>query len=785
MAIKAGEAMVKVFADDRALVRGLRGSQRRLRAFAQSVGRVGSALLGIAAAAAVPFILAARTFAQFEDKMAEVRAVTNATEGDFKALTEQAKELGRTTSFTAREVAAGMTELGRAGFAAIEILAAMPAVLDLARGTATELGRAAEITAAALRGFGLDAEDTTRVADVLTATANNSAQTLEDIGQSLAFVAPLAKEANESLEDTAAALGVLANNGIKGTRAGTALARAYKNLTTRSAQKELRKFGVSAVDARGDLRRVADIIGDVGKATRRLGTGERLAIFETLFGRGQAAALKLASSTGFKEMQNVLSDVEGTARRTAITMDKTLGGSFRRLLSATEGVQIALGEAIAGTLGDWAKAITRVAGIVTQFINDNRGLVVSIMQIIAILGIAGAALLGFAGAVTVASFAVGVLATVSAVLGAIWAALATPIGLVVLALIAAGVALFQFTSIGTDVLDFLTEKFAALGPVITETFQGIKDALAAGDLKLAAKVLWAGLNVIWQMGVLKLTEIWFSALDKMEIGWAVFKTSLATIFVGAVKLLANIIDGFKAIWIVFVGGMKLLWFDVIGGIQTAWEKTFNLMTRGVIGLIKLVAKIPGLDLTPEGAEAIEKLEQQITEREKKRPERLEKRKEITAETDERLAEVGQENIDTLNALDKQLAETKTDIITKAATRSIERQKKAAEALRKANEELDAAKADLTALADEAKAARDKGDEEAKVSKPRVTAQRDDVQGRIEARADVADEARGLFNVAALSGLGLGSTAADRTAEATEETADNTRRLLGKPGAAFT
>ena len=163
-----------------------------------------------------------------------------------------------------------MTELGRAGFKPAEILDAIGSVLNLARATSTDLPRAAELASAAMRGFGLTARDTTYVADVLTATANNSAQGLEDIGESLKYVAPMAKEAGEDIRDTAAALGVLANNGIKGSMAGTALARAYKNLSKTGSHKMLKKMGVEAVDANGNLRKVADILSDLGQATAKM-----------------------------------------------------------------------------------------------------------------------------------------------------------------------------------------------------------------------------------------------------------------------------------------------------------------------------------------------------------------------------------------------------------------------------------------------------------------------------------------------------------------------------------
>ena len=407
MAIKAGEAMVKIYADSRALTRGLNKAQRKMRAFGASVSEMGGKLMRFSAIAALPFALAARTFAGFEDKMAEVKAVTGAVGAEFNALTEEAKRLGRTTSFTARQVAEGMTELGRAGFKANQILASTNHVLNLARGTSTELGLAATIAAASMRGFGLEAKDTEMIVDVLTATANNSSQNLEDLGESMKYVAPLAMEAGEDIKDVAAALGVLANNGIKGSMAGTALARAFKNLTKEATQTKLDEIGVDAIDSAGNLRKVADIIQDIGEATAEMGTAQKLGVFDALFGRGQAAALKLATAEGFGNMRDALTDIQGTAKKTAETMDDTLGGSFRMFMSAAEGVLLAVGSAFKDTLDGWTKSLTKLAGKVTEWVRKNKDMIVTAGKTIVIVGAIGAGLVALGSTINFAAFAVG------------------------------------------------------------------------------------------------------------------------------------------------------------------------------------------------------------------------------------------------------------------------------------------------------------------------------------------------------------------------------------------
>ena len=145
--VKAGRAFVEIMLDQTRFERGLKAAQAKLKNFGASLTALGTKMLGMATVAAAPFALATRTFAAFDDEMRMVKAVTGSVDSEFRMLTETAEKLGRETSFTAQQVAQGMTAMGRMGFKANEINAAIPAVLNLARATGTELGDAAEIAA--------------------------------------------------------------------------------------------------------------------------------------------------------------------------------------------------------------------------------------------------------------------------------------------------------------------------------------------------------------------------------------------------------------------------------------------------------------------------------------------------------------------------------------------------------------------------------------------------------------------------------------------------------------
>ncbi len=173
--IRAGRAYVELYADASKLQRSLKAAESRLKSFGDSASSIGAQFMGLGVAASLPIAAAVRGFAAFDDQMRAVQAVSGSTAEEFAMLTERAKELGRTTSFTAAEVANTMAELGRAGFKAPQIDAAIGSVMNLSRATQTEIPLATEIAGNALRAFNLDASEMGRVCDVMTATAAKSA----------------------------------------------------------------------------------------------------------------------------------------------------------------------------------------------------------------------------------------------------------------------------------------------------------------------------------------------------------------------------------------------------------------------------------------------------------------------------------------------------------------------------------------------------------------------------------------------------------------------------------
>ena len=393
--IRAGSAYVELTVKTKNFLNDVRSGLDKASGWLDSFAQKQTKALTDAFVVGAGAAYATKIFAAFDDQMRIVQAVSGATGKAFDELTSRAKELGRTTAFTASQVAEGMAGLGRAGFKSDEIDKAIASVMALSSATATDLALATDIAGNTLRAFGMDAAEMGRVCDVLTATANGSAQTVEDLGEALKFVAPIAASTGMSLEDTSKILGTLANFGIKGSNAGTA----FKNMRTRmadaSVQEAYRSVGVETVDRdTGALRNLSDVLKDLGVAVQNIPDAERLSLFQELFGMyGLAGGSVLATAEGFDELYNAIDNAAGAAEKTQNAMEAGLGGSLRSALSACEGLAIALGEALAPTVQDLAEGIKTWTARLNAFVGASKPLVAWISKVTVKYGAFAAAIL--------------------------------------------------------------------------------------------------------------------------------------------------------------------------------------------------------------------------------------------------------------------------------------------------------------------------------------------------------------------------------------------------------
>lgn len=289
------------------------------------------------------------TAANFEQAMAEVGAVANANAQEMTSLTAAAEELGRTTAFSASEAASGMKFLAMAGFKTNEIIAAMPGMLDLAAAAAADLGTTADITSNVLSGFGLKAEESTRVADVLAKTLTTSNTDLQQLGDAMSYVAPVAASMGIGIETVSAAIGIMSNAGIQGTKAGTGLRGVLMRLgaPTKDAKAMMDQLGVSIYDAEGKMKGLPDIVDQFSLAFEGMTDEQRMSALDEIVGKISAPAFLSMIAAGGDELRRFSGELQnagGTAATVAARQLDTFQGKVKLLRSALEGLAIAVGD---------------------------------------------------------------------------------------------------------------------------------------------------------------------------------------------------------------------------------------------------------------------------------------------------------------------------------------------------------------------------------------------------------------------------------------------------------
>lgn len=324
--------------------------------------------------------------AEFEAQMSKVKALTKANEADQSKMIGQARQLGAETVFGAKEVAQAQEYLALAGFKTNQILAATPATLKLASAGGLDLARASDIASDSLTAFGLKSEDMSRLSNVLAATANTSNTQVSGLGEALKIAAPIATKFGGSVEEVSAMLAIMADSGIKGGQAGTALAAMYGKLNaqTPAAKKALAELGVEVFDLEGKSKKLPDLMKEIAASMSTLSDKESAPLSKALFGSeagisAGVTALLNASDAQDKLNKKVefLNNLKGGdyAGDLAKQKNDNLVGTVKSFDSAMESMKISAGTALIPTMKELTIWVTTVTRKIDKFAQENPNLV--------------------------------------------------------------------------------------------------------------------------------------------------------------------------------------------------------------------------------------------------------------------------------------------------------------------------------------------------------------------------------------------------------------------------
>ncbi|MED0702815.1 phage tail tape measure protein [Aeribacillus composti] len=394
--------------------------------FTNNMNKIGSRMqsigtsVGVTATAgvtAVTFAMrdAVKVGMEFGYQVSRVGAISEASAEQVQQLKDQALELGASTTKSASQVAQGQEQLAASGFKVNEILSAMPGVIAAVEASGEDMATVSEIMAAAIRGFGLEASKSAHIADVFAMAANRSNASILDMGYSFKYAAPIAKQLGISVEELAAATGIMRDRGMAAEQIGTSLRMGLTRLIspTKDAATVMDKLGINIKDAKGNMLPLPEVISRLQRATKNLTQEQKLNAFQTIFGtEAMTGFLNLvdAGPKALSDLSRALRESDGASQKAASAMKDNLAGAVEEMNGALETAKIRLTDAL-------TPALKGAAGFITDLTNKWNSLNSDTQEVIASTGALAFAITGVVGAVGTLTAAIGALMTFAGPVG--------------------------------------------------------------------------------------------------------------------------------------------------------------------------------------------------------------------------------------------------------------------------------------------------------------------------------------------------------------------------------
>ena len=590
-----GDLVVRLKADAKGLNQALKDANKDMKKTGEGFKKAGKKMSLVASGPVAALgVGAVMTAAGFEKSMNRVMALTGATGSDFDALTAQAKELGRSTMFSASQSAEAMGFLAMAGFKTKDIMGAMPGVLDLAAASQLDLADAADIASNILTGYNKKTEDLAHVNDVLVKAMTSANVDLTMLGESMKYAGPVASAAGVGFEEAAAAMALMGNAGIQGSMAGTALRGAITRLLTPSdeAASIMQRLGVQATDSEGNLLGLTDIVKQLEAA------GANTADMMTIFGQRAGPAMMALVSQGsgaLSDMTTELMNSGGTAKSIADVQMQGLSGAMTEMKSALEGMAISFGEVLTPVLENVTDVLTRVLAVFGVLPGPVKMVVIGIGLLIAIMGplliIIGLMMPGIAALTT----GIGLLSTGFAALNLSMGVVA----LVILGIAAAIAAIIIIWKNWDTIVDAFNKSVKWLSKKWTDAFNLIKSVfdVVVGAIKRVfdSKLAWLLPGGAFIKALLFLKDNW----DTIWGGLKAVVSRVVSGLKGPINLIIGLING-------VINGLNKISFEFPSWVPGVGGKGFGLNIPNIPTLAKGgIVKKPTLAMVGEaGPEAV-------------------------------------------------------------------------------------------------------------------------------------------------------------------------------------
>ena len=541
---------------------------QKMEAVGNSIAGAGKKMMGVTTVIGGVGVAAVKTAADFDSAMSQVAAVSGATGKDFDALRSKAREMGSKTKFSATEAAEAMNYMAMAGWKTEDMLGGIEGVMNLAAASGEDLATTSDIVTDALTAFGLSAKDSGHFADILAAASSNANTNVSMMGETFKYCAPIAGALGFSAEDTAEAIGLMANAGIKSSQAGTALRTIMNNLAgdVKISGKAIGDVTIATTNADGSMRDLSDILADCRSAFGNLTESEKAQAAESLVGKNAMSgflALMNAGEGDIEKLSSAIDNCDGSAEKMAMTMQDNLAGQLTILKSQLQELAISFGDILMPAI---RSIVSKLQGFVDKLI--------IIGTTISKIGVAMQGFVKLANGVSKLKVAIqggtGVLGKLGAALGGVSAPVLAVVA-VIAVLVAAFVHLWR-TNEGFR--DAIIGTWNRIKDTISGFCQGIVDRLNALGFQF--------------------TDI----VDVLKTVWDGFCQILAPIFEGVFNHIANIlstvtgvITGILDVFIgIFTGNWSQAWTGVKEIFSSIWNGISSFFTN-ILNVIKGVADV--------------------------------------------------------------------------------------------------------------------------------------------------------------------------------------------------
>lgn len=568
-------------------------ASQKMEAVGNSIAGAGKKMMGVTTVIGGVGVAAVKTAADFDSAMSQVDAVSGATGKDFDALRNKAREMGAKTKFSATEAAEAMNYMAMAGWKTEDMLSGIEGIMNLAAASGEDLATTSDIVTDALTAFGLSAKDSGHFADILAAASSNANTNVSMMGETFKYCAPIAGALGFSAEDTAEAIGLMANAGIKSSQAGTALRTIMNNLAgdVKISGKAIGDVTIATTNADGSMRDLSDILADCRSAFGSLTESEKAQAAESLVDKNAMSgflALMNAGEGDIEKLSSAIENCDGSAEKMAMTMQDNLTGQITILKSQLQELAISFGDILMPAI---RSIVSKLQGFVDKLNGMDEGtkrtvvtialLVASIGPLLIIIGTAiskiGVAMQGFvklANGISKLKVAVQGGAGVLGKLGAALGGISAPV-LAVVAVIAVLVAAFvHLWKTNEGFRDAIIGTWTRIKDTISGFCQGIVDRLNALGFQFT--------NIV----------------DVLKTVWDGFCQVLAPIFEGVFNNIANIlstvtgvITGILDIFIgIFTGNWSQAWNGIKEIFSSIWNGISSFFTN-ILNVIKGVADV--------------------------------------------------------------------------------------------------------------------------------------------------------------------------------------------------